>query len=93
MYEGRRSGSDRAIYKLALEVLMNSTNEELKSSINLRMGGFHASCIFIAVIGKRFAAAGLQDLCIEPDLVGTTSAENIVNGKPYNNSSVIESCL
>ena len=86
-YIGLKEGDlvlDHAIYKLALEVLMDPKNEELKSFISLRMGVFHASCIFIAAIGKRFAAAGLQDLCIEADLVGTTSVEKIIKGKQYN---------
>ena len=72
---------DHTIYNLALEKLMDPKNEELKSLINLRIGGFHACCIFIAVIGKRFAAADLQDFCIEADLVGTASAEKIMKDK------------
>ena len=72
---------DHAIYNLALEVLMDPKNEELKSYINLRMGRSHASCIFIVAIGKQFAAADLQDLCIETDLVGTASAEKIMKVK------------
>ena len=43
---------DHAICKLTLDVLMYPKNEELKNVINLRMGGFHASCIFIEVIRK-----------------------------------------
>ena len=44
---------------------MEPKNVQLKNFINLRMGGFHASCIFITVIVKRFGAAGLKDLCFE----------------------------
>ena len=75
---------DHAIYKPALEVIMDPQNVDLKGFVNLRMGGFHASCIFIAVIGKRFAAAGLQDLCIEAELVGMSTSEKIMKGKQYN---------
>ena len=75
---------DHAIYRIALEILMDPRNEELKKFINLRMGAFHASCIFIAVIGKRFGAAGLKDLLVESGLVGTASAESILKGKQYN---------
>ena len=46
---------DHAIYAKALEVLTNPVNEELQNFINLRMGGFHASCIFISVIGERLS--------------------------------------
>ena len=75
---------DHAICKLTLEVLMDPKNEELKNVINLRMGGFHAFCIFIEVIRKWFAATNLQDLCIEADLVGTASAKKIMKCKQYN---------
>ena len=43
---------DHAIYCKALLILMKPKNIQLKNFINLRMGGYHASCIFIAVIGK-----------------------------------------
>ena len=48
------------------------------------MGGFHASCIFIAVIRKRFGAEGLKDLCIEATLIGISSVESMIRGKQYN---------
>ena len=51
---------DHASYKLVLKVLMDPKNEKLKSFINLRIGGFHTSCIYISVIGKRFAARSLH---------------------------------
>ena len=63
---------------------MDPRNRDLQRFINLRMGAFHASCIFIAVIGKRFAAAGLKDLCIEAGLVGVSSVESMLKGKHYN---------
>ena len=75
---------DHAIYCKALEILMDPRNLELRNFINLRMGAFHTSCIFIAVIGKRFSAAGLKDICIEATLVGTGSADSIMKGKQYN---------
>ena len=40
-----------AIYMKALEVLHNRKNAELRDFINLRMGGFHACNMFLAVIG------------------------------------------
>ena len=44
------------------------------------MGGFHESCIFTAVIGKRFGAAGLEDLCIEATLIEISSVESMIRG-------------
>ena len=77
---------DHAIYSKALEVLLKEGNENLKGFINLRMGGFHASCIFLAVIGKRFGDAGLKDLIIESGLLGEGSVEQVIKGKHYNNA-------
>ena len=51
---------DHASYKLVLKVLMDPKNEKLESFINLRIGGFHTSCIYISVIGKRFVARSLH---------------------------------
>ena len=48
------------------------------------MGGFHAICIFTAVIGKRFASAGLRDIIIEANLVGSGAVEQVLKGKSYN---------
>ncbi|XP_066920335.1 uncharacterized protein [Clytia hemisphaerica] len=75
---------DQAIYAKACEILMNPVYKELKDFIVLRMGAFHAQCIFIAVIGKRFADAGLRDWIIEGDLIGSGSLEGVLNGKQYN---------
>ena len=36
------------------------------------MGEFHTTCIFLAIIGKRFGDAGLRDLIVEADLLGKT---------------------
>ena len=75
---------DHTIYCKALLILMEPKNIQLKNFINLRMVGFDASCIFIAVIGKRFGAAGLKDLCIEATLIGIRSVESRIRGKQYN---------
>ena len=62
----------------------NSNNADLKEFINLRMGGFHACWIFLAVIGKRFGSAGLHDLIVETSLSGPESVNETLNGKEYN---------
>ena len=61
---------DQAIYAKAVEILLNPIHADLKKFIVLRMGAFHTSCIFLAVIGKRFADAGLRDLIVEANLLG-----------------------
>lgn len=77
---------DHAIYSKAVEIIMLSRNADLRDFINLRMGGFHAVCIFMGVIGKRFSEAGLKDLIVESGLMGEDSARQTLNGKHYNNA-------
>ena len=48
------------------------------------MGGFPACCIFLAVIGERFASGGLRDIVIESGLVGPGTIEAVFKGKHYN---------
>ena len=71
---------DHAIFTKALNILNDITNEDLKASINIRMGGFHTSCIFLAAIGKRFASGGLRDIVIESGFVGPGTIEAIFKG-------------
>ena len=75
---------DQATYSKALETLMDPRNLDLKTFINLQMGSFHASCIFIAVIDERFGGAGLKDLCIEGTMIGSGSINSTMKGKKYN---------
>ena len=75
---------DHAIFTKALNILNDPTNEDLKASINIRNGGFHACSIFLAVIGKRFASGGLRDIVIESGLVGPGTIEAVFKGKHYN---------
>ena len=74
---------DHAIFTKALDVLNDPANEDLKALISIRMGGFHACCIFLAVISKRFASGGLTDIVIESGLVGPGTVEAIFKGKHY----------
>ena len=77
---------DHAIYSKAVEIIMMERNADLRAFVNLRMGGFHAACIFLCVIGKRFADAGLKDIIVESALVGEDSAQQVLKGKHYNNA-------
>jgi hypothetical protein len=66
-----------AIYAKAVEIMMNPRYIDLKQFIVLRLGGLHTMCIFIAVIRKRFADAGLRDIIIEANLLGESSVNQI----------------
>ena len=76
---------DHAIYCKAVEIVMQERNEKLRRFINLRMGGFHATCIFLGVIGKRFGDGGLKNLIVESCLLGDDQASQMLKGKDYNN--------
>ena len=56
---------DHAVYSEALKRVLAEGNESLKEFINLRRGGFHAICIFMAVMGKMYSDDALRDLLIE----------------------------
>ena len=75
---------DHAIYSKALEVLANPNNRHLQDFINLRMGPFHACCIFMAVVGKRFGGADIKEIIIETNLTGPGSVNAVLGGKHYN---------
>ena len=53
-------------------------------TINFRMGGFDAISMFLAVIGKRFGDGGLYGLIVEANIVGSTTAERVLNRKHSN---------
>ena len=69
---------DHAIYCKAVEIVMSERNTHLRSFINLRMDGFHATCVFLSVIGKRFADGGLKDLIAESGLLGEDQASQML---------------
>ena len=73
---------DQAIYAKALEIQWRHP-QEFKSVV-LRMGGFHFSCVFLAVIGKRFAGSGLRDIFLESGVIAEGSIEGVLSGKHYN---------
>ena len=49
---------------------MHDRHIDLRDFIKLKMGGFHATCVFLDVISKRFSDAGLKDLIVETGLIG-----------------------
>ena len=80
---------DHAIYWKAVEIIINDRCTNLRDFINLRMGVFHATCVFLGVIGKRFGNAGLKDLIVETGLIGADMTEQLLKGKHYNSVSRI----
>ena len=73
---------DQAIYAEAVEVICQRS-EEL-SRVVKRVGAFHIACTLLAVIGKRFSDAGLEDIIIESEIIGIGSVNGALLGKHYN---------
>ena len=77
--------ADYAIFSKLLEAITGS-DPETRSLINLRVGGFHIACAFLAVTGKHFAESGLSDLVFEAGILGPNAVERAMNDKYYNNA-------
>ena len=73
---------NQAIYAKAVEVICQRS-EEL-SRVVKRMEAFHIACTLLAVIGKRFRDAGLEDIIIESEIIGIGSVNGALLGKHYN---------
>lgn len=73
---------DQAIYAKALDIVAH--RQEEFAPVVLRLGAFHISCMFLAVIGKRFRDAGLMDILVESGIAGTASASAALDGRQYN---------
>ena len=63
------------------EICWNKS-EELNRVV-LRLGAFHLSCTSCAVIGRRFADAGLQDLVVESGICGSSAVNAAIEDRQY----------
>ncbi|CAL1293796.1 unnamed protein product [Larinioides sclopetarius] len=75
---------DQALYSKAQQIRWS--NKEYEERIILRLGEFHTLMSFLAIIGKRFRDAGLEDIFIESGLVAQNSLNGVMNGNHYNRS-------
>ena len=64
---------------------MEERHSDLRDFINLKMGGFHATCVFLGVIGKQFGDAALKDVMVEAGILREDAAQKVLRGKHYNN--------
>jgi len=74
---------DQAVYAKAVEVCNNPRIKDSLERIVLRMGGFHVSMTSIAVIGRRYASAGLRDVLVEAGILACGSVDQVLNGRHY----------
>ncbi|GBO09249.1 hypothetical protein AVEN_125381-1 [Araneus ventricosus] len=75
---------DQALYCKAQQIRWS--NKEYEEIFILRLGEFHTLMSFLAIIGKHFRDAGLEDIFIESGLVAQNSLNGIMNGHDYNRS-------
>lgn len=62
---------DQALFAQAVEVTWK--HKERFANILLRMGTIHTICKALSILGKRFGDGGLNDICIEAELVAEWS--------------------
>ena len=73
---------DQALYAKVLEVQLK--HPVLFKAIVPCMGAFHIACAFLAVLGRRFADAGLRKLLVESRTIGLNAVEHVLHGKQCN---------
>lgn len=75
---------DQAIYSKAQHIRWQ--DDTFQKRLVLRLGEFHTTMAFLAVIGKRFRDAGLEDILIESGVVAHNSVGGVISGHHYNRS-------
>jgi hypothetical protein len=73
---------DLAIYMKAKQLQWKLPDEFV--DIVIRIGGFHIALNFLAVIGKKYASSGLDDLFVESGVYGSGATTALMKGKSYN---------
>ena len=75
---------DQAIYSKVQQIRWK--DEALTNRFIVRLGEFHTAMAFLAIIGKRFADAGMKDILIESEVVAEGSINGVVSSHHYNRS-------
>ena len=73
---------DQLLYAKAAEVTWTHP-DKFKTTIIIRPGVFRPICTLLANVGKRFQDAGLQDRCIESDVIADGSISGVMDGPKY----------
>ncbi|KXJ20012.1 hypothetical protein AC249_AIPGENE15286 [Exaiptasia diaphana] len=63
--------------------LQASLPEDLKSIV-IRLGGFHIALNYLALIGKKYADSGLEDILVESGVYAAGTTTSLLQGKSYN---------
>lgn len=73
---------DLAIYIKAKQLQLKFP-EEFKNTV-IRLGGFHIALNYLALLGKKYANSGLEDLLIESGVYAAGTTSVLMLGKSYN---------
>ena len=73
---------DLAIYSKAKQIIWKYPDEFPDTLI--RLGGFHITLNFLAVLGKRYQSSGIEDVLVESDAYGPGTVTSLMKGKSYN---------
>ena len=72
---------NQACYAKAMEVFWK--HKAQFEGLVIMMGGFHLLMTMLAIIGSRFADAGLRDVAVQSE-IAEDSVDSVLNGKHYN---------
>lgn len=75
---------DEAIYAKAQQIRFK--DKRFTERLVIRLGEFHTTMTFLAILGKRFKDAGLSNILIESRIIAEGSLNGVLNGKHYNRS-------
>ena len=75
---------DQAIYSKAQTIRWQ--NPVYQERLILRLGEFHTSLAFMAVIGKHFENSGIEDVLDKSGVVARKSISGVLSGSFYNRS-------
>ena len=73
---------DLDLYAKAKQLQMRYPNE-FKNTV-IRMGGFHIALNYLALLGKKYAQSGLENLLIESGVYAAGTTSVLMLGKSYN---------
>ena len=73
---------DLAIYSKAKQIIWKYPDEFPDTLI--RLGSFHITLNFLAVLGKRYQSSGIEDVLVESDVYGPGTVTSLMKGKSYN---------
>ena len=73
---------DQAFYAKAMEVFWK--HKAQFEGLVIMMGVFHLLMTLLAIIGSRFADAGLRDVAVQSEIIAEGSVDSVLNGKHYN---------